>query len=396
MLINPLFGFYHLFYMFRFKIKLYSLYICNTHKVKGILYNYLFKGSVFLRNKKVYYVSGNTAEGLVNYLQSNLEQVEHIVVLQHGSSTIKTLILEKLMNDYIEKYDVEVIESTISPSFVEGFIVRSHSLAIITDTIIDNESTMNSKVINIQTHLENKEIHDEQKQNKINQLKQSAYTNLATALNIHDELESIYINEMDFNKADEIAKEFIRELLKDVKPRNHQTHIYHRLFGTNTGEGTVNVVPDLLNAVNKRYYIKGRAGTGKSFFMNKVAKACENYGLHLELYHCSFDPESIDMVLIPELDVCLFDSTDPHEFFPACETDVVIDLYEEAVKEGTDERYKKEIQEITNEYKAYTKKAKDDLKQAFVYESEIEEEYMKGVTTKIIEQIAASIYLTIE
>lgn len=348
-----------------------------------------------MTNKTVYYVNGNTAEGLVNYLQSNIEQIKHIFVLQHGSSTIKTLILEELMNDYIEENHVEVIGSAISLSFIEGFIVRSHSLAIISDTIIEDESMIKSKEINIQTYLENKEIHGKQRQHKINQLKQSAYTNFATALKIHDDLESIYINEMDFNKADEIAENFISELLEDVEPRNQQAHIYHRLFGTNTGEGAVNVVPNLLNAVNKRYYIKGRAGTGKSFFMNKVAKACENYGLHLELYHCSFDPNSIDMVLIPELDVCLFDSTDPHEFFPECETDVIIDLYKEAVQKGTDERYNKEIQEITKEYKIYTKKALDDLKQAFIYEQQIEEVYRECVDKEVIEEITESIYLTI-
>src|SRR5699024_6248712 len=81
------------------------------------------------------------------------------------------------------------------------------------------------------------------------------------------------------------------------------------------------------------------AGTGKSVFMKKVAEACMNHGLDIELYHCSFDPNSVDMVLVRDLDFCIFDSTAPHEKNPDRRDDVVIDLYEEAVAPGTDETY---------------------------------------------------------
>lgn len=49
-----------------------------------------------------------------------------------------------------------------------------------------------------------------------------------------------------------------------------------------------------------------------------------------------FDPNSLDLVVIRDLGICLFDSTSPHEYFPSRDSDEIIDIYQEAVKEHTD------------------------------------------------------------
>ena len=152
--------------------------------------------------------------------------------------------------------------------------------------------------------------------------------------------------------------------------------IYHRLFGTNTDQGPVNILPQILSHVQNRVYIKGRAGTGKSVFLNKVIKACMDYGLDIEQYHCSFDPGSTDMVLVPELDLCVFDSTAPHEFSPDREGDIVIDLYKETVTPGTDEKYANEIQQITRKYKKILREGIDDLKEAQFWQNKREKPYV--------------------
>src|SRR5699024_6191067 len=94
-----------------------------------------------------------------------------------------------------------------------------------------------------------------------------------------------------------------------------------------------------------------RPGTGKSYFMKAVLEKCKQYNLEVEVYYCSFDPYSIDMLIIRELDCCLFDSTDHHEFHPERESDKIIDLYDISVKKDTDERVKDDINRLTNEYR---------------------------------------------
>ncbi len=206
---------------------------------------------------------------------------------------------------------------------------------------------------------------------------QQAYDSFAEGLRIHDDLEAIYINQMDFERADEFAEDFITELLTDVPKKQREPRRFHRLFGTNTADGVVNVVPHLIENIKDVYYIKGRAGTGKSVFMKKIANACLDHGFDVEMYYCSFDPGSIDMVLVRELDFCIFDSTDPHEFFPQRDGEKVIDMYENFVAPGTDETYATEIDDVHKRYKSCMKKGVRFLKEAGEQWRKWEDDYMK-------------------
>ena len=170
--------------------------------------------------------------------------------------------------------------------------------------------------------------------------------------------------------------------------------MYRRLFGTNTGDGVVNLVEKLIEPIKNRVYIKGRAGTGKSVFMKKVLTKCKEYGINTEVYHCSFDPNSIDMLIIRDLDYCLFDSTPPHEFFPKQDSDQTIDLYELTVEPGTDEQFKDEINIVTERYKERMKKGVDELRKIkeleYIDQSELHrlsDEQFEIVIEKLLEQI---------
>jgi hypothetical protein len=84
----------------------------------------------------------------------------------------------------------------------------------------------------------------------------------------------------------------------------------------------------------------------------------------MEVYQCSFDSNSVDMVVIPALKVCLFDSTDPHAFKPKTNgREKIIDLYDIAVTPGTDEKYRNEITVLTTKYKDFMRKGLQELKQ---------------------------------
>src|SRR5699024_9714762 len=190
-----------------------------------------------------------------------------------------------------------------------------------------------------------------------------------------EDVKAIIIKEMKFEQANKISDNFIEKLMQNVSKQNRTPHIYHRLFGTNTDQGAVNQLPQLIEDIPNRVYIKGRAGTGKSVFLNKIIQSCTNDGFDIEQYHCSFDPGSTDMFLVPALHLCIFDSTVANELMQDRSDDVVIDLYEEIVTTGRDEKYDKEIRRITEEYKAVLREGIDDLKEAKFWQNEIEGQY---------------------
>ena len=75
-----------------------------------------------------------------------------------------------------------------------------------------------------------------------------------------------------------------------------------------------------------------------------------------------FDPKSLDMLVFKDLNVCIFDSTAPHEYFPSLESDEIVDVCKEAIKEGTDEKYKAELDAIKADYASHIAAATGHLK----------------------------------
>lgn len=340
--------------------------------------------------KKGYYVSGNTAEGFVNFLSSNTSNFHHHIILKHPSYKVKTSVIQEIINQTEAESELEVLYSSIGKEFLEGVIIRDKKIAVIDERIASSDLSgafeMNLSLFAADELADNDFSVEEE---NIESYMHSAYSNFASGLKIHDDLEAIYISEMNFEKADTIAEEFVETVLEDVSKHERNPDIVHRLFGTNTRDGVVNVVPEILSQLSKKYYIKGRAGTGKSTFMKKIMAACRDYGYDIELYHCSFDPNSIDMVLVRDLDFCLFDSTDPHEFFPNGEGDQVIDMYELAVNPGTDEKYADEINELNNRYKSFMKKGVGDLKKAGDIIGRLEQQFV--INQRDIEKITSFI-----
>ncbi|MFD2627571.1 hypothetical protein [Oceanobacillus kapialis] len=323
--------------------------------------------------RNYYYVTANTAEGFLNLLPSNIEGLEQIISLKHPSQKVKATILKGLIQKYEPTDELEILKSALGEDYLDGIIIREKGIAFLNNSIVlDDMNGVNE--LDLSPFTKNSPVNMNQK-GLFTHHTEMAHKNLETGLRIHDDLEEIYINEMDFEKADEITARFIQDRLQGQPKIDRDAHEYHRLFGTTTVDGPVNVIPHITEKLARVFYVKGRAGTGKSTFMKKVARACMEHGYDTEIYHCSFDPNSIDMVLVPGLKFCLFDSTDPHEFFPTKEDEEVIDLYEGAVTPGTDERHADKINKVNDHYKSYMKKGVVELKKAGEYLEALEQQY---------------------
>lgn len=60
------------------------------------------------------------------------------------------------------------------------------------------------------------------------------------------------------------------------------------------------------------YVIKGGPGVGKSTFMKKIGQSMVERGYDIEYHCCSSDNNSIDGLVIPDLNIALLDGTAPH------------------------------------------------------------------------------------
>ncbi|WP_242694891.1 hypothetical protein [Pseudogracilibacillus auburnensis] len=347
-----------------------------------------------------YFAGGNTAKGFFNLYDSTLANLGRVFILTGRSTKEKTDIIKRIIETGQKKQlDVEVIHSPFGENELDGVIIRDIGFAIVDGDpprVLGKEfigadwETIDLDQADRTAHVDVDEI-NEIKQ-KMDDQYRLAYREYANGLRVHDDWEKIYIDKMDFKKADEVTSQLISRLFQHIDvPAEKVSEEIHRFLGAATPKGSVDFVNNLTAGLSARYFLKGRAGTGKSTVLRKIVAEAKRLGLDMEIYHCGFDPNSLDMVLVRELGWAVFDSTKPHEYFPELPGDEVIDMYELTVAPGTDELFAQEIAEIEAKYRTHMNAGTKYLAEAKKYRDQLEEIYLKVADTTFLEQIFVDI-----
>lgn len=185
---------------------------------------------------------------------------------------------------------------------------------------------------------------------------------LAEAKSIHDDWEKINIERMIWPVHEELIDSLKEEFFNNIK-LNKASEVTHRLVGSLTSDGAKDYIDSITNRMQRRLLIKGLAGTGKSTIMKALGKEAERRGFDVLYGWCGLDPTGVDLVMFPELSVCLFDATKPHEYDAERAGDEIVDLVpmcaesEEAEQliETIAEVYKEKILDATGYMQAYAK-----------------------------------------
>ncbi len=321
-----------------------------------------------------YFVNSNSSKGFVSFLNSNTDGIKNIINL----SSYPSLAAEDIIKSVIKRAEAaeisaEVIHNCLDNS-IEGVIIRDLSVCVINCPVYYNDCFSVSR-------LENEPLLKRCRASLDN-----AYKCFADALSVHDEWERIYIDNIDFSKLDVLTEEFCEKLVGKVRFDKNGI-LKDRFFGAATVNGSVDYIENITHDVKKRYFIKGRPGSGKSTMLKKLsAKAIDN-GCDVDVYHCAFDPASLDMIIIRELDVCVFDSTAPHEYFPSRDSDEIIDVYGAAINPDTDEKYKKQLDDVSVQYKSHILTATKYLCDANSCCEKINRKYLDRLDYKELENV---------
>ena len=144
-------------------------------------------------------------------------------------------------------------------------------------------------------------------------------------------------------------------------------------FGANNKGGYYSLYNKLYNPYEKGQHIilKGGPGTGKSTLMRKVAEKFEKAGYFVERGYCSADPESLDVVVVPEINYSIVDGTSPHILDPVMPgvNEHIVDLSVAWDKDFL-RHHDKEIGELTHKNKELHSKVADFLSVASQIEAQ--------------------------
>jgi len=306
-----------------------------------------------------YFTDANSAAGYVNLQKENLSGIQTIYhLLGPDDLVIHQLLSALLKNSKPLKLQPELIYSTFNHTHLSGIIFRELSMAFLSGKVV----TVASKVINVNDVFDasSLSLHASETERlllNMNQHYKKMYMHLNAALLIHDEWEKIYIDRMDFELADSFRQSLVATIFDtDIPAKSSDSTVVRRFFATSTPNGLKDFIPELTAGLT-RYLIKGRPGSGKSTLMKEVIKKATSLRYDVDIYHCSLDPLSIDMVIISELDFCIFDATAPHEYDAVYKKDTIIDTYAAFIKPDTDERCKDVVLSIEEKYKNQIKLA---------------------------------------
>ncbi|QYF83231.1 PRK06851 family protein [Brevibacterium sp. PAMC21349] len=347
-----------------------------------------------------YFAGGNTAKGFYSLYDSNLKGLERLFILKGGPGSGKSTIMKKIGQEWLDKdYDIEYLHCSSDNESIDGVIIPALKIGIVDGTaphVIEPKAPgAIEEYVNLGAAWDSQQLASERAAiikltNARSKSFEKAYTLFAEALKIHDEWEDIYKSNIDFAKLNGLTNKLIESFYRDIV-LNKKSDVRHRFLGAATPTGAVDFIPNITEGIQKRYFLKGRPGSGKSTMLKKIAKAAEQRGFDVEIYHCGFDPHSLDMVIVREVGIAIFDSTSPHEYFPSCGGDEIIDIYKTAILPGTDEIYADQLKDVSTRYRTKMNEATANLAKAKELHDELEKIYVKAMDFTAIDDIQKDI-----
>ncbi|QQK77851.1 hypothetical protein HUG15_21240 [Salicibibacter cibarius] len=349
-------------------------------------------------NIKNYYAGSNSSLGFYSLYEEAVQGLEQLYILKGGPGTGKSTLIRHVGNAVAEKGEsIEFLHCSSDNGSLDGVIIPSLKVGIVDGTAPHMMDPKYPGVIDDIVHLgdfrDDTKLEEHREDivaltDKNKDAFSKAYAAFAEARNVHDDLEAIYLTAMDFQKADQVAEELIREIFSKTGEVEQVPAIKHRFFGAATPKGPVHFYGNLTEDVSKRYILKGRAGSGKSSMMKRIGKHAENKAYGVEYYYCAFDPESVDMVIIPALQIAILDGTDPHPFKPSRENDEVVDMFLRCMDPSIEEQKADAIRETDTSYKNWMKQGTHYLREAKKVHDELEKYYGQAMNFQPINRKA--------
>lgn len=319
------------------------------------------------------YAGGHTSIGFYSLINDAIQDLERIYTIFGASSSLKSKLILQLGERLHQKgYNIDYLHALNDIEAVEGLIVPELKLGIIDG---NSEHKLDSHYPGIRDRyicfdeywirpLLNKYREEIIYLNsKIKSKLKQVYSEYGKARKVHEQKEKIYIAAMDFSRANQVSDRLCKEIFANPDfTRNAQSE-RHFFLGASTGEGPKNFIDNITENCSKRYIIKGRSGSGKSTIMRKIAKIARDRGLGVEYYHCSFDPISLDMIVIPDLSVAVMDGTSPHVIEPSRPNDEVVDMFTLTIDPHVEIEYEEELRRLNHHYRSHMQEATSLLRE---------------------------------
>ncbi len=286
---------------------------------------------------KKYFPGGNTSKGFYSFYDYLVGQDStRIFVIKGGPGVGKSTFMRKIGETMLEKgYDMEFHCCSSDNGSLDGVVIPALGVAMLDGTaphIVDPKNPgAVDEIIHLGDHWNSEGIATNKQailnsNREVGRLFRRAYNYLASAKIFLDVVESYYKDTaaLDVGALDKLCLELTHEIFEGKTRQTDKPNARHLFITAITPEGSVSHLDTVVEHLSKRYIVSGDDGTGKTTLVRRLMDAAMMRGFNVEAYHCALNPDNVDHLVIPGLNVAVINSVEPH-FYKPQEGDRVID-----------------------------------------------------------------------
>ncbi|HHY83054.1 MAG TPA: hypothetical protein GX505_10325 [Clostridiales bacterium] len=323
---------------------------------------------------------GNTTVGPKFLFQYIIRpDATRIFIIKGGPGVGKSTLMNAISREMVDKgYDVEHIHCASDPDSLDALVIPEIGVALMDGTaphITDPKYPgAVDEIINLGEFWDESKITPFKKE--IMEINKKGNMHFETAFSLLKQSRMAYdqwkwyveesINKAEYNR---ISRQLVENILEGAVPNNHAAPQSRHLFASAiTPKGVLDYKDTLIDNDMKVISIKGMPGTGVKELIERIAQEAEEYGLYTEQFHCPFEPEKLDMLIIPTFRTVVMNSSQPYHFDPGKleglnqidEVDLDICIHKDSLNEYEEERAdaEKRCHELLEKGIEYLAKAK--------------------------------------
>lgn len=264
-------------------------------------------------NIRYLFASGNTSEGYQSYLPGLLEGLERVYILKGAPGSGRSTFIRQTGLDISKLgYDAEFYVSPFNGTSLEGVVFPQLGMAVVDGSepgpLEPRYPGVTGEIINLGDCWDKDEMqaHKEQIKSLVDTVAQGteeAVERLREIKLAKEHLKRCWLSSLNLERLGVLVQELTREIIERQAGERHY-------YGSNlTSQGMVSYIDELSLDCRKRYILTGPPGSGKSTVLAAIGEKAREKGYRVEYYHSGLNPDSLDMVIIADLQVALIDNS---------------------------------------------------------------------------------------
>lgn len=342
---------------------------------------------------------GNTCYGFYSFYDYMVSpEAERKIILKGGPGVGKSSFMKKTGEDFLAQgYDIEYHWCSSDNASLDGVVIGRQQICILDGTaphVVDPRFPgAVDEIINLGNYWRGKAIRKNRPAiieltQTISRCFEHAYQRLGESKRAWEEWESYYQKGRDNEPVNRNTLALARDFVAGLSD-NHQK-LRHLFPAAISPGGVVSKIDSLIDADYSLFAVKGNPGTGVKELFSYALQTLKLLGVEAEVYHNPFNPDNIDVIILPSSKSVLIDISG-HLFayadlLPGIKHRRFLD-FDQLVHKPLIDTYEKNIVSARERFNGGIRDAVSFIRKAKEYHDELESYYTPAMDFDAIEEM---------